>query len=76
MFRTSYVHHQEDYTVHAALYGMFSMRLCKWSTSLKDVLDTHCILTWKTYHTRLHVQYSLPDDERKMFETCIRQELN
>ena len=28
----------------------------------------------KTYHIRLHVQYSLPDDERKMFETCRRQE--
>jgi len=26
MFRTSYVHHQEDYIVHAALYGMFSMQ--------------------------------------------------
>jgi hypothetical protein len=25
MFRTSYVHYQEDYTVHAALYGMFPM---------------------------------------------------
>jgi hypothetical protein len=25
MFRTSYVHLQEDYIVHAALYGMFSM---------------------------------------------------
>jgi hypothetical protein len=24
MFRTSYVHLQEDYTVHTALYGMFS----------------------------------------------------
>jgi hypothetical protein len=23
---------------------------------------------------RLHVQYSLPDDEHKMFETCRRQE--
>jgi hypothetical protein len=23
MLRTSYVHHQEDYTVHAALYGIF-----------------------------------------------------
>ena len=22
----------------------------------------------------LHVQYSLPDDEHKMFETCRRQE--
>jgi len=28
MFRTSYVHNQEDYIVHAALYGMFSMQLC------------------------------------------------
>jgi len=39
MFRTSYVHLQEDYIVHAALYGMFSMRLCKTSSGLKDVLD-------------------------------------
>jgi len=29
MFRTSYVHHQEDYIVRAALYGMFSMH--SWS---------------------------------------------
>jgi len=27
MFRTSYVHLQEDYIVHTALYGMFSMRI-------------------------------------------------
>jgi len=38
VFRTSYVHHQEDFIVHAALYGMFSMRLCKQSGRLKDVL--------------------------------------
>ena len=49
MYRTSYVHHQEDYTVHAASYGMFSMCLCKQSTRLKDLLDTmenteHCVL--------------------------------
>jgi hypothetical protein len=37
--RASHVHHQEDYIVHAALYGMFSMHLCKQSTRLKDVLD-------------------------------------
>jgi len=37
MFRTSYVHHQEDYTVHAALYGMFSIHLCKQPSGLKDV---------------------------------------
>ena len=24
----------------------------------------------------LHIQYSLPDDEHKMFETCRRQEMN
>jgi len=40
MFRTSCVHHQEDYIVHAALQGVFAMRLCKQSTRLKDVLDT------------------------------------
>jgi len=37
MFRTSHVHYKEDYIVHAALYGMFFMRLCKHSTRLKDV---------------------------------------
>jgi hypothetical protein len=40
IFRTSYVHHQEDYIVQAALCVMFSMHLCKQSTRLKDVLDT------------------------------------
>jgi hypothetical protein len=39
MFRTSYVHRQEDYNVHADIYVMFSMHLCKQSTRLKDVLD-------------------------------------
>jgi len=33
MFRTSYVHHQEDYFVHAALYGMYFIHLCKESSS-------------------------------------------
>jgi len=32
MFRTSYVHHQEDYIVHAALYGTFFMHLCEESS--------------------------------------------
>jgi len=76
MFRTFYVHSQEDYIVHAALYIMFSKRLCKQSTRLKDVLDTHCINAWKIYHTSLHVQYRLPVDEHMMFETCRRQGLN
>ena len=35
---------------------------------MKDVYE------WKTYHVRQHAQYSLPDDEHKMFETCRRQE--
>ena len=32
MFRTSYVHHQEDCFVHAALCGMLFMNLCKQSS--------------------------------------------
>ena len=28
----------------------------------------------KKYRIKLHVQYSFPEDERKMFETCSRQE--
>jgi hypothetical protein len=43
--------------------------VCKPSSGLKDVLDTN---EWKTYHSRLHVQYSLPEDKYKMFETCRR----
>jgi len=39
-----YVHHQEDYIVHAALYGMFFMLLCKQSSRLKDVLGLEHIL--------------------------------
>jgi len=39
MFRTSHVHHQEDYFLHAVLYGMYSTRLCKQSTfNLLDCL--------------------------------------
>jgi len=37
MFRTSSVYHQEDYIVHAALYGMFFMHLCKLSSKSSDV---------------------------------------
>jgi len=39
MFRTSYVHHQEDYTVHAALCFMLFMHVCKQSSRWKEVLD-------------------------------------
>ena len=56
MFRTSYVHHQEDCIVHVALYVMF-----------------HDKITIK-YLISLNVQYSLPDDEHRMFEICRRQE--
>ena len=38
MFLTDYVHQQEEYIVHAALCDIFSVRLCKQSTSLKGVL--------------------------------------
>jgi len=73
MFRTFYVHHQEDYIVHAALCGMLFMRLCKQSTRLKmDCL--HRRMEKIPYKTACTVQYSLPDDEHKMFETCRRQE--
>jgi hypothetical protein len=50
MFRTSYVHCQEDYIKHAVLYSMYSM------------------------HGKHTIQYSLSDDEHKMFKTCRRQE--
>jgi len=40
MFRTSHFYHHENYMVHAALYGIFSMQLCRQSTRLMDVLDT------------------------------------
>ena len=68
IFRTSYDHLQEDYIVHAALYGMFSMRLGKhYACMFCYTLSLHS-------HIRLHVQYSLPEDEHLMFETCRRQE--
>jgi hypothetical protein len=37
-------------------------------------VTTACINIWKTYHVRLHVQYSFPEDEHKTLETCRRQE--
>jgi hypothetical protein len=49
MFRKSYVHHQEDYIAHAALYIMFFMHLFKQSSRLEDVLDTG----WLTLHNCL-----------------------
>ena len=80
MFRTSYVHHQEDYTVrtcsfiwyifHAFMQAMWQVGGCADSQTFHNA----CTNAWKTYLIKLHVQYSLPDCERKMFETCIRQE--
>jgi hypothetical protein len=47
MFRTSYVHLQGGYIVHAALFGMFTMHLWKQSSrrsfSLLDCLHKHTI---------------------------------
>jgi len=40
MFRTSYVHHQEDYIVHAALYGMIS---CIYTSSLSGCSLLDCL---------------------------------
>jgi hypothetical protein len=69
MFRTSYVHHQEYYIAHAALYEVFQ-------AFMQAVYQAEGC-AWKTYHIRLHVQYSIPDDGRKIFETRGRQdELN
>jgi len=70
MFRTSYVHLQEDYSVHAAVYGNATIRYNKTRR------HNGCINAWKTYHIRLHVQYGFPADKRKKFETCKGQELN
>jgi len=52
MFRTSKVYHQEDYIVHAALYGTFFVHLCKQSSRLEDVLDTGRLTlhNWLTLH--------------------------
>jgi len=36
MFRTSYVHHQEDPIVHVVSYGIFVMHLCKQSRRLEE----------------------------------------
>jgi len=84
MFRTSYFYLQQELIVHAALYDMLSIvyasSLPSWR--LSSILDraypstcyTASINAWTTYHRRPHVQYSLPNDEHKMIETCRRQE--
>jgi len=71
MFRTSYVHLQEDYIVHANLCGMLFIHLCKLFSRLRDMLDIEYIFQLtqilaqmnEKHHIRLHVQYSLPEDE-------------
>ena len=61
MFQTSYVRHQEEHIVHAALYGMFSMHLCKQSTGrvnpLNPDLNSICyLLALLGAHHFLHVR--------------------
>jgi hypothetical protein len=68
MFPTSSVHLQEDYIVHAALYGNATI----WYN--KTCRHNVCINAWKTYHIRLRVQYSLPADDHKKFEIFRGQE--
>jgi len=66
--------------VHAVLYGMFSIHLCKQSSRWKDMLDTvssisfhllYCLhkcmenIPYKTACTN-----GLPDDEHMMYATC------
>jgi len=41
------LYHQQNYIVHATLYGMLSTRLCKQSARLEDVLDTLCFTTYR-----------------------------
>jgi hypothetical protein len=55
MFRTSYVYRQENYIVHAALYGMFFMHLCKVSSRSSDVnISLRSALSWLTLHNSLY----------------------
>ena len=46
MFRKSYVHHQEDLIVHAALYGIFFTHLLKQSSSMDDVFRAQPPCCW------------------------------
>jgi len=39
MFRTTYVHHQEDYIIHSSLCVMFFVHVYKQTSRLEDVLD-------------------------------------
>jgi len=59
MFQISYVHHQEDYILHAALCVMFFMHLCKQSGRLEDVWLTlhNCI----TMHGTKNIKFIIQD---------------
>jgi len=50
MFRTSYVHRQEDYIVHAALYGMLFVHFSKQFVMLKDVLSSFLYSEYMQLH--------------------------
>jgi len=77
MFRTTCIHQQEDHLYMHFCMVRFS---CIYVSSLAGwrmcliILQPASTNARKTYHTKLHVQYSLPDDEHMMFETCRRHE--
>ena len=53
VFQAPYVHHQEEYIVHGALFGVLSMRLWKQSTRYcahPSTWETACINVWNTHH--------------------------
>jgi hypothetical protein len=82
MFRTSYVHHQEDYIAHAALCGVFLMHLCKQSSRLKDVICYIWILQlgWHpvavVQYTFTHKQYTEQHNETQYLERNIHNNKN
>jgi hypothetical protein len=70
------------YWLNELLYCLLHVSNILCSSTRLDLLDrvrpstwqTACVNAWKTHNIRLHVRYSLPDDEYEIFETCRRQE--
>jgi len=60
MFRTSYVHQQEDLIENGVLYGMFFIHLCKQSSRLEDVLDTSSNLLDCLHKCMKNIPYKTP----------------
>ena len=75
MFRTFYAHHQEDYIVHATLYGMLFMLLCKQSVRLKNVLDEWHAIKGSMYNIvllKMNIKCSKHvEDEKNLIKTLI-----